>query len=229
MKNKIKEVKQKNKKIIVLVILMAFLIASLVGNALLLYSNYNNKKHSMENIIFFGDSITNGYQLEKFFTNSYIINKGIPGNKTEDLIKRLDKDVYEYNPSKVVILIGINDIRRGIKEDDILFNIQTIINGIKTNRNQSKIYIESIYPVNENILAEKNQYSVDNLKNETVKKVNESIKTICKDNNIEYIDLYDSLLDDKNNLDELYTYDGLHLNTLGYLKVTSVLRDKVTK
>ena len=35
------------------------------------------------------------------------------------------------------------------------------------------------------------------------------------------------LLDKEGNLKELYTKDGLHLNNLGYLKVTSVLKEYV--
>lgn len=75
-------------------------------------------------ILFQGDSITDvnrnetidnlglGYvRIIKDKLNKYeIINKGISGNRTIDLIKRWEEDTINIKPDILVILIGINDI-----------------------------------------------------------------------------------------------------------------------
>ena len=178
----------------------------------------NNKDKSMENIIFFGDSITAGYDLNKYYSNKHIVNKGISGNKTEDLLNRIETDVFQYNPSKVIVLIGINDLTHGVDSDDILLNIESIINEIQLNRPKTKIYIESIYPVGVN------RKDVDN---KAIKDLNIKIKKLCKLSDVIYINVFDHLIDKEGNLKKTYTRDDLHLTNLGYLKVTSVLSEYV--
>ena len=178
----------------------------------------NSKDKSMENIIFFGDSITAGYDLNKYYSNKHIVNKGIGGNKTDDLLNRIDADVLQYNPSKVILLIGINDLIHGVDSDDILLNIESIINEIQLNRPKTKIYIESIYPVGVN------RKDVDN---KAIKDLNIKIKKLCKLSDVIYINVFDHLIDKEGNLKKTYTRDDLHLTNLGYLKVTSVLSEYV--
>ena len=204
-----------------LIILTILLTLSLTLNYIL----SKKEAETDENIVFFGDSITEGYNLSEFFPNSHIINSGISGNKSDNLVSRLEKDVYKYNPSKVFILIGINDLNNGYSEKEILDNVQKIINGIKTNRMNAKIYIESIYPINKDKLDNFNK-DVDN---DTIKNLNKKIEYLCNENNITYINIYDTLLDDDNNLKDIYTRDGLHLSDLGYFKVTSILNSYIKK
>ena len=115
-----KRLKFISKYIIVITLLCVLLIISIVFN-LIQYSKYDSS-NNMKNIVFFGDSITEQYKLDKFFHEPYIINKGVGGDKTEDLLERIEKDVYQYNPSDVIILVGINDILHDINDDDILLN-----------------------------------------------------------------------------------------------------------
>lgn len=203
------------------IVLSILLLISIVLNIYLL----DKKKITNvldENIVFFGDSITNAYNVEEFFPKTNVINSGISGNITEDLLERMD-DVYKYNPSKVFILIGINDLNRGKSIDDILNNIQKIVNNIKSNRKYTSIYIESVYPINRNVFKEKDYSFNKDISNDTIKELNNRLSNLCKENNIQYVDVYNNLIDDGGNLKESYTKEGLHLTDLGYFKVTSSL------
>lgn len=211
------------------IFISVLLLLSLILNIVFAFTRPVIKYKTDENIIFFGDSIIQGYDVNKFFPKRNVINKGVSGNKTEDLIERINKDVYEYNPSKVFILIGVNDMCHGIDKEDIILNIQTIINGIKINRSGARIYIESIYPINNKKLKdEKLEYAYD-LKNSDIIDMNKKIKKLAEENQIVFVDVYDDLTDSKGDLKELYTKDGLHLNNLGYLKLTSLLKDYIEK
>lgn len=212
-------------------IIIGLLIISVITNIILLYKN-NNKIEQVkvitdQNIVFFGDSITYGYNINEFFPNTNVINSGINGNRTSDLISRIDNDVYRYNPSKVIVLIGINDLAAGISQDDITNNIQTIINGIKLNRSYSKIYIESVYPINRNVFDSKGFTFNKDISNDTIKELNTKIESLCIENDVTYINVYDSLTDVDGNLKESYTKEGLHLTDLGYFKVTKVLENYI--
>lgn len=180
-----------------------------------------------ENIVFFGDSITYRYNIKESFSDHYIVNKGINGHSTNDLLNRLDTDVIEYNPSKVFLLIGVNDLSGFIDKETVVDNIKKIIEKITEKRSKTKIYVESIYPINRRILTEK-EYPIDEvLTNDLIKETNELIKELCKDKDLTYIDVYDELIDDEGNLKEEYTVEGQHLTDEGYKKVTEVLKKYV--
>lgn len=217
---------KKKKKIVissktVIIILSILLLISLVIN--IYFSGV--KKTSIvldENIVFFGDSITNGYKIEEFYPKNNVINSGTSGDTTENLLERME-DVYKYNPSKVFILIGINDLNRGKSIDEILDNIQRIVNNIKTNRKYTNIYIESVYPINRNVFEDKDYSFNNDISNDTIKELNDRLSNLCKENSIQYVDVYNNLIDSEGNLKEDYTREGLHLTDLGYFKVTSSL------
>lgn len=217
---------KKKKKIVissktVIIILSILLLFSLVINIYF----FDVKKTSIvldENIVFFGDSITSGYKIEEFYPKNNVINSGTGGDTTENLLERME-DVYKYNPSKVFILIGINDLNRGKSIDEILDNIQRIVNNIKTNRKYTNIYIESVYPINRNVFEDKDYSFNNDISNDTIKELNDRLSNLCKENSIQYVDVYNNLIDSEGNLKEDYTKEGLHLTDLGYFKVTSSL------
>ncbi len=74
-----------------------------------------------EQIVAIGDSITaeGGYlnDIDAVLAKRYpdlkipaVINKGIGGQKAEDLVPRFDKDVVQLKPAYVTLSIGINDV-----------------------------------------------------------------------------------------------------------------------
>jgi len=104
-----------------------------------------------ENIVLFGDSITQFYPVNDIYDNYQIIGSGVSGYTTTDLLDRMVKMLYQYNPTKVFLLIGTNDIMLDTSEEkleDTVDNIKKISEDIKKYRPNAKLYIESIYPVN---------------------------------------------------------------------------------
>ena len=225
---KIKKIRIFNdKKNIVIVLLSILIILSFVLNILLFISKHDLECENDENIIFFGDSLIAKYEVNKYFRRHSVVNKGISGNSTEDLIDRIDKDIFEYNPSKVFLLIGINDLARNVEDEDVLLNIATIISDIKMNRGRTEIYVESLYPVNYDVIHDVKLEYAYNLNSKRVQDFNIKLKELCELNGVKYINVFDSLKDRESKLKKMYTYDGLHLNRLGYLKVTSILKEYI--
>lgn len=168
-----------------------------------------------DNYLFVGDSITARYDLDKYFKDMPVINSGVSGNKTKDILNDMNERIYKYNPSKVFLLIGTNDYS-SLSNSDTVKNIGKIIDGIKDNREYAEVYVQSIYPVNKDI----SESSVSDRNNEDITEMNKEIKKLCKEKSVNYINMYDLLVDEEGNLDENYTKDGLHLDSDGYEVVT---------
>ena len=92
-----------------------------------LFKSYPN---SEKDIIFLGNSITAGTDWMELMGRKDVRNRGISGDITFGVLERLD-EVTEGKPSKVFILIGINDISRNIPDSLIVCNYQKIICRIK--------------------------------------------------------------------------------------------------
>lgn len=172
-----------------------------------------------ENIVFLGDSITHRYDLNKYFPDNNVVNSGVEGNKTGDILNDMYNRVYRYNPSKVFLLIGTNQLEED-PEKDIIEDILKIVSEIHKNRKMAKIYVESIYPVNSDI---KNS-PAKNKSNDKIVEINQRLKKDSINNNYYYIDIYSNLLDSDNHLLYDYTNDGLHINEIGYENITRVLK-----
>ena len=176
--------------------------------------------YNKESIVFLGDSITSRCDLNKYFSNYNVYNSGIAGNMTKDILDNMENRVFVYNPTKVFILIGTNDlVYSGLDNDGIKNNIEEIINKIYEKNSNTKIYLESIYPVNNSL----NKEIVETRTNDNIKNLNNKIEKICDNNKCTYINMYDNLTDKNGNMKRIYTVDGLHLNKIGYKVVASKL------
>ena len=176
-----------------------------------------------DNFVFLGDSITEYYPLQELFDGLPVVNSGVAGYTTEDILNVLDTKVPIYNPTKVFILIGTNDIQQEKTSDEIVKNIEKIVDMILKKRPHVRIYIESIYPINNTDNEKISHGMVGKRTNDKIKEINKKLKEYCKNNDYTYIDMYSELVDKDGNLDLKYTTEGLHISDLGYLKITKVL------
>ena len=212
------------KKINWLIILLIIILLILNISTRLNISNSINTIELIsdkETILFVGDSITDGYELNKYYNydNQLLINSGIGGYKTTNIIKRFRNLVEQYNSNKLFLMIGTNDIGSGVSKEEIVNNIKKIISMIKEKKPNTKIYLETIYPVNNN------KRKQDNMRNnKIISDINNELKEYCENSDIYFIDVYSHLVDESNMLKDEYTEDGLHLNNLGYEEVTKVLK-----
>ena len=212
-----------------LLLVIAFLSLSLIDTRLNLGNNVKEielKEISVEKkkIIFAGDSITDRYNLDKFYNydDKLIINSGIGGYTTDNILKRFHNLIEQHQADKMFLMIGTNDIGKGMTEDYIIENIIKIIEETKQKSPNTKIYVESIYPVN---LSKRPKDKARN--NQIITRLNTRIEEYCKNNNITYINVYNTLIDSEGNLDASYTDDGLHLNDYAYSLVTRQLKPYV--
>ena len=81
-----------------------------------------------------------------------------------------------------------------------------------------------IYPINSEMNNHFDTVDIDRVKS-TIVGVNDKLKTYSKENpDIKYIDLYNELLGDNDELNMTYSDDGLHPNEEGYKIITDILK-----
>src|SRR5690606_18724659 len=73
-------------------------------------------------VIFLGNSISDGAEWSELFNSSNVINRGISGDKTSGILNRID-EIVRRKPSKVFLLIGTNDLEHKVSIKEILNNI----------------------------------------------------------------------------------------------------------
>jgi lysophospholipase L1-like esterase len=162
-------------------------------------------------VIFLGNSITQGGDWVRLVGDSTVINRGIGGDVTYGVRRRLD-DVIRRRPSKLFILVGINDISRDVPDAVIADNHREIIRAVQAGSPDTRIYVQSVLPVNPDYPGFPQHYD----KQEHVVRLNRLLRRVAASTHVRFLDLYPLFLDGRNRLDAKYTVDGLHLNELGY-------------
>lgn len=175
--------------------------------------------NSANDIIFLGNSITARAHWNELLELPTAKNRGISGDTTFGVLERLH-EVTEGRPAKIFLLIGINDISRDFPNQQILANYREIISRIQKASPKTKIYIETILPVNKTFGVYNRHYNKD----ENILYINENLRVMAAEMNVRLIDIYPEFLDDQNRLDTQYTDEGLHLNENGYLKLADILK-----
>ena len=179
---------------------------------------YEQKKTTIEmlpndkdEIIFLGNSITEGCEWNELFDDNRIKNRGISADVAEGVLLRLD-EVTESKPLKIFLMIGINDLAFGYSIEEILHFYNKILNKIINDSPTTKTYIQSVLPINESF----GKFSAYDTLSGPIIKLNSELKKIAESSNVIYINLHDAYLLN-NRLNPEYTNDGLHLTGKGYL------------
>lgn len=184
-------------------------------------------------IVFIGNSITEkGRNWSEKFEIDHIRNRGISGDLTDGVLKRLNEITYS-EPKAVFILIGINDLynlhhneteKSNLKYFKIIpsakyvaKNILKITKEIYRKSPNTKIYVRTILPTRQTYLKE------------DIIKVNKLLAQYEKKANYSLIDLYSHFTNGEELLKKEYTDDGLHLSEKGYEKWISIEKDLIKK
>lgn len=183
------------------------------------YNQLSTKKYD---VIFFGNSITEQGNWQELIGPKYKVgNRGIGGDNTFGL-KARTPGVVASKPKKLFILIGINDIGRGLPTEVILKNYRQILEMIRNGLPKTRIYIQTVLPMNDEILQH------DYLKNKAEKIIalNAGLVKLATEYPVTLVDLRKVFSEKDNVLGAAYTPDGIHLHPAAYLKWVEFLKKK---
>jgi lysophospholipase L1-like esterase len=171
-----------------------------------------------ERIIFLGDSHTQQCEWSELLNNQHIINRGIVGDVTETLLKRLPS-ILALQPKQIFLMIGVNDLLVGVPPATVLGNYQNILQNIQHQSPNTKIMVQSILPINSeirNMTISNVQIAALNaaLQQFVIKQT--GINPSAIQQKVTFIDLTAAFSDLNGNLRPEFTFDGVHLNGKGY-------------
>lgn len=188
----------------------------------------HNKEAKPHGVVFFGDSLTQMYDLEKYFPQIPLkYNCGIGGATSEELLWIVDEAVIKYQPSLVVMMIGINDLGHTVmlSPKDIANYVKSIIDLIRGNLPDTQILLLSTLPCVESL---RDYHHVLGIRcNDLVKMIYIQYQELILDNKTTLINVFDEFIDENNEAKTKYYQDGLHLNERGYQKLTSLIEKKI--
>lgn len=208
------------------IILLSALIAGLTADA----DEYWDRKTSLfdilpissTDIVFLGNSITDGGEFTELFDMPNIKNRGISSDVITGVEKRLGQ-VTSGKPAKIFLLIGINDVSHGLSVDKLAQRYERLVQKIREQSPETRLYIQSVMPINNDFRRYKGLYG----KEKTITAFNQRIRGIAEKNGAEYIDLWPALAGSNGKLKREYTNDGLHLSGAGYRAWSRAIEDKV--
>ncbi|MBD3884159.1 hypothetical protein IFO70_20640 [Phormidium tenue FACHB-886] len=151
-----------------------------------------------------GDSIALWYPPNQMRNDRYWLNQGISGDTTTGVLNRLSL-FDKTQPNTIHIMVGINDLRRGATDVEIVSNMTQIMRNLKRNHPTAKIFVHSILPTR---LAA--------IPNSRVRWLNYNISAAARQENVSFLNLQPAFSDVTGNLRRDLTTDGLHLSDQGY-------------
>jgi len=172
-------------------------------------------------IVFLGNSITEVGDWQEIIGNKPVQNRGISGDNSYGVLARLDETLQE-KPAKIFLMIGVNDIKRGTPVSVIANNQERIVQRIKALSPRTKVYMQSVLPVHEPVLAD----IYKKITNERIKSLNSLLQEIAQRNQVPYVDLHPVFTDENGQLKRDMTTDGLHLRPAAYIKWVASLKEK---
>lgn len=174
-------------------------------------------------IVFLGNSITDGGEFSELFDDITIKNRGISSDVISGVIERLYQ-VVDHSPSKIFLLIGINDVSHNLSVDRLAEEYGKLVREIREKAPDTRLYIQSVMPINNDFGRYRNLKG----KESTVVRFNERIKEIASVNGAVYVDLWPALADPSTGkLKKEFTNDGLHLLGKGYKAWADAIRPLV--
>lgn len=155
-------------------------------------------------VVFLGDSITQGGKWHEMFPDVAVKNRGIGGDTSQGVLDRLHT-ITSGKPSKVFLEIGTNDIAALVDAETIRANVGKIIERIHAESPGTEVFVESVLPR-------------DPLLTPAVKRLNEHLEPETREKDATWIDVFPVFAnEDSSAIREEYANDRLHLMGPGYV------------
>jgi lysophospholipase L1-like esterase len=166
-------------------------------------------------ILFTGSSSIRMWDLDRWFPDLPVLNRGFGGSAYSDLVLFADRIVFPYKPRMIVLYSGDNDIAGGKTAAEVFETVQTLLGRVRKQLPETRIAIIAIKPS----IARWKLY-------DEIKQANTLIKAACEaDDQLVYVDIETPMLgEDGLPQKDLFLDDGLHLNDAGYALWTELLK-----
>ncbi len=179
-------------------------------------------------VVFFGDSITEMWKFEDYFSGKPYLNRGVGGQTTPQMLVRFRQDAIDLHPNVVIILAGTNDIAGNtgpMRLEDIEANYTSLAELARANH--LKVVFASVLPVHNYTPLSQDFFA--QRPPEKIRALNRWLQDYCAANGLVYLDYFSAMVDDKGLLRRELAEDGLHPNAAGHKIMVPLAEAAISK
>ncbi len=171
-----------------------------------------------------GDSLSLWFPAELLPQGMTWLNQGISGETSAGLLRRLDL-FDQTRPHTIFVMVGINDLIRGVGPTTIVANTDAMIRHLRAVHPRSRIVVQSILPHGDRaiILQQRDGRGTPvwadallTISNGEIRALNDRLAQLARVQGADYLDLHSAFATDDGMLRPELTTDGLHLSPQGY-------------
>jgi lysophospholipase L1-like esterase len=177
-------------------------------------------------VVFLGDSITDGWKLDRYFPGKPYVNRGISGQTTPQMLVRLFPDVIALKPAALLVLAGTNDIAGNTGPSTLTMiedNLQAITELAQAHG--IKVILCSVTPVSDYTARPQSPQRPP----ADILKLNAWMRQYADKVNAVFADYYAALVDETGMLRQGFSADGLHPNDKGYALLVPAAEAAIAK
>lgn len=164
-------------------------------------------------VAFVGDSLTAGGEWEQAFPRLRVVNLGVGGDTSRDLLARLPA-LRAAGARTYVVMVGINDIRRGAPAPAVAARIERL--RLALGRDGARVLIQSTIP------CERSRCGGEAV--DRVEALNRRLRRQTPAG--DFIDLRPAF-GGRDGLPAAYSVDGVHLSPAGYRRWEELLAPRL--
>lgn len=157
---------------------------------------------SNRRIVFIGDSLTASGDWATWLSEADVVNLGVPGHTSDDLLARLD-EIVATAPDEIVMLIGTNDLGLRRSVERVVRNVESALVHLRRELPGVRLLLQSVLPRGADFAR-------------PIQETNIHFRQFCATVGAAYLDLWPAMADREGALRSELTEDGLHLNQAGY-------------
>lgn len=171
-----------------------------------------------QGIVFVGSSsIRFWHTLAQDMSPLEVVQRGFGGAHMSHVLHNFDRIITPYQPKAVVVFVGGNDLGAGKSVQSLISNYQSFVDKLKQDLPNTDLWILSMKP-------SKLRWEIW----PDMELVDDYFSDLENENeNIYLVDTGRSLLNKNGEPDEVYAFDGLHLNAEGYRRWSALLQPKL--
>jgi lysophospholipase L1-like esterase len=173
--------------------------------------------------VLLGDSLSLWFPPELLPADRAWLNQGISGESAIGLNKRLNL-LDGLEPQTILVMVGVNDLFKGAPDAQLVQSLKQLVQTLKQQHPKSELVLQSLLPHSDGTMTIADRDLVLKVSNERIYQLNQKIKAVAAEAEVQYLDLYPLFVDGDGLLRAELSTDGLHLNRQGYLVWRSALQ-----
>lgn len=180
------------------------------------YSQENERDRGKVDIVFLGDSVTDGWDdAGEFFPGLPYANRGVSGQTTSEMLLRFRRDVVELRPLAVVIMAGAGDLASGLPLEETRRNLASMADIARAH--EIDVVFASNLPTGNSAQTRAGERVPGGLE-----ELNAWIKGYALSSENGFVDYRPAVSDERGMLRKEFSDDGVRLNARGYAAMREV-------